>query len=369
MAMFDKIKKAVGDFSLDKLKTTVVGEKFTEKPIMKITMLGARGVGKTSVLTSMYNNMNTAVNDTRLHIVADHGTNEILSKKTADLKGMFFGNSSISDTVHSGIAGDSIVSVFSFDFGLNTENINMGLEIRDFPGEFVKDQPDTVKQYIEESNAVIVAIDTPHMMECDGRYNEGKNYTALITSLFQSTLNAESGEKLIMLVPLKCEKYYHEGRIEQVTEKVKSTYQELIKFLKAQKDENGKARYACVITPIQTVGQIVFDCFDSTDGKVDEILLEGYPIPRKVNYKYTTAGAKYSPCYCEQPLYYLLSFVSKQYLRLKSAKEDRGWIRRLQKMWALTPNLDAMLLEIQKMDCKKVSNLDGFVTVFGRSKV
>ena len=31
MAMFDKIKKVVSDFSPDKLKTTVFGEKFTEK--------------------------------------------------------------------------------------------------------------------------------------------------------------------------------------------------------------------------------------------------------------------------------------------------------------------------------------------------
>lgn len=354
---------------LKKLKGVIVGEKYSEKPVMKMTMLGARGVGKTSVLTSMYNNMNTAINSTKLHIVADKGTSEILNKKAEDLMRMFYGNASVNDAVHSGIAGDSQVSVFSFDFGLNTENINMSLEIRDFPGEFIKNNPDDVRQFIEESSAVIVAIDTPHLMEYGGRYNEGKNRTKLITELFRGVLNEHSGEKLIMLVPLKCEKYCHENRIDEVTEQVKSTYGELLQFLKSQKDETGKPRFACVITPIQTVGQIDFDCFGSTNGVIAETSLDGVPVPMDVRYKYTKPGAKYSPVYCEQPLYYLLSFVSKQYLRLKDAKEDRGWLQKLRKMWALTPNLNAMLLEVQKMDEKKVSNLDGFTTLFGRGKV
>ena len=92
---------------------------------------GSNATGKTSVLTSMYNNMNTAINDTRLHIVADSGTDSILHRKTDDLKKMFFEGNNINDEVQSGIAGDSTVSTFEFDFGMNTEKINMGLEIKD----------------------------------------------------------------------------------------------------------------------------------------------------------------------------------------------------------------------------------------------
>lgn len=356
---------------LDKLKKAVVGERMTEKPMMKLTMLGARGVGKTSVLTSMYNNMNTAINDTRLHIVADQGTSMILGEKTKALKKMFFSNNDISDTVHAGIAGDSAVSIFNFDFGMNTENINMGLEIRDYPGEYVKKQPDVVKQYIAESNAIIVAIDTPHLMECDGRYNEGKNYTSLITSFFKQTLNAESDEKLIMLVPLKCERYYHEGRINEVTEKVRDTYRDLIRFIKDKDNKNGMfGKFACVITPIQTVGEIVFDGFELLpNGEVDELIIDELPVPRKVNYKYLKGGAVYAPTYCEQPLYYVLSFVGKQYMRMREAKNSTGLIFKLMKLWDLMPNINEFLGEIHCFEEKKADNLDGFVTVCGRGKV
>lgn len=356
---------------LDKLKKVVVGEAITEKPVMKLTMLGARGVGKTSVLTSMYNNMNTAINDTRLHIVADQGTNKILSEKTTALKRMFFSNNDISDTVHAGIAGDSAVSVFNFDFGMNTQNINMGLEIRDFPGEYVMKQPDVVKQYISESNAIIIAIDTPHLMECDGRYNEGKNHTSLITSFFKQTLNADSDEKLIMLVPLKCERYYHDGRINEVTEKVRDTYRELIRFVKDKGNQNGMfGKFACVITPIQTVGEIVFDGFQLLpNGEVDELMIGEKPIPRKVNYKYLKGGAVYAPVYCEQPLYYLLSFVGKQYLRIRDEKASSGLLFKLMKLWDLMPNVNEFLEEIHCFEAKKADNLDGFVTVCGRGKV
>ena len=355
----------------DKIKKTVIGEEMPEKPIMKITMLGARGVGKTSVLTSMYNNMNTAINDTRLHIVADSGTDSVLHKKTDDLKRMFLEGNSINDEVQSGIAGDSTVSTFEFDFGMNTEKINMGLEIKDYPGEYVKLEPDTVKQYIEESNAILVAIDTPHLMECDGKYNEGKNYTTVITNFFKETLNSQSSEKLIMLVPLKCEKHYHNGEIDAVKEKIKETYSELLAFLKDKNNTNGlNGKFACAITPILTVGEIVFDGFSESNGIIDEIEVNnGIVIPKKVNYKYLKSGATYSPKYCEQPLYYLLSFISKQYLKIKDEKESSGWIGKLKKMWALTPKINEMLIEIQKFSYKRMDNIEGYETCFGRGKV
>ena len=355
----------------DDLKTAILGEQMPEKPIMKVTMLGARGVGKTSVLTSMYANMNNAVNDTRLHILAQNDTSMILDEKEKCLKEMFLEKNSIDDKVQSGIAGDMTVTVFDFDFGMNTEKVNMGLEIRDFPGEYVIREPETVKQFMDESSAILVAIDTPHLMECDGKYNEAKNRTKVITNFFKDTMSADDSEKLIILIPLKCEKYYHDGEIEKVRDKVKDTYKELISFLRDKNNENGlKGKFACVIAPIYTVGEIVFDGFSQQDGAVEEIKLEdGEVIPKEVHYKYLKAGAEYKPLYCEQPLFYLLSFVSKQYLRMKEQHEASGLIGKLKKRFTLTPKIDEMLLEIQKFQRKKADNVLGYYTCFGRGKV
>lgn len=355
----------------DTLKKGIFGEEMPEKPVMKVCMMGARGVGKTSVLTSMYNNMNTAINDTNLHIVAETGTEEILRKKLKDLQGMFFQGNDVCDEVQTGIAGDSTVSIFEFDFGLNTEKVNMGLEIRDYPGEYVLREPDTVRQYIAESNAVLIAVDTPHMMECGGRYNEAKNCVAVITDFFKTALSAASSEKLVMLVPLKCEKYYRDGNIDAVTGKVKETYKELIDFLRDKGNGNGmEGKFACVVAPILTVGEIVFAGFGSEGGTVLEVSgRDGLHVPRQVKYQYAKPGARYVPEFCEQPLYYLLSFISKQYLKMKDEAEGSGLIGKMKKMFELTPKVSEMLVELQKFSYKKLDNMDGYATCFGRGKV
>lgn len=353
------------------LDRTVFGERMPEKPIMKITMLGSRGVGKTSVITSMYNNTDIAVSDTKLHIVAEKGTKEILRKKRSDLKNMFLEKNTSGDTVQPGIAGDNTVSIFEFTFGLNTENINMGLEIRDFPGEYILREPDTVREYIKESSAVLIAIDTPHLMEAGGRYSEGKNRVSLITKFFEETLSAESDEKLIMLIPLKCEKYYHEGKIDAVTKKVREEYEGLLTFLRDRNDARGmKRKFACVIAPILTVGEIIFDRFEAIDGSILEVTDDtGAVVPKQVVYRYWKPGAKYRPKYCEQPLLYLLSFVSKQYLNMKEEKDATGLLRKLKKMLEMTPQPNQLLMEIQKMGNKKNDRTEGYEVCFGRGKV
>lgn len=350
---------------------TVFGEKMPEKPLMKITMLGPRGVGKTSVITSMYNNTDIAVSDTKLHIIPEEGTKTILRNKRKDLKNMFLEKNAAGDTVQPGIPGDNTVSIFEFTFGLNTENINVGLEIRDFPGEYLLWEPDKVREYIKESSAVLIAIDTPHLMEAGGRYSEGKNRVSLITKFFEETLNTESDEKLIMLIPLKCEKYYHEGKIDAVTKKVREEYGELLTFLRDRNDTRGmKHKFACVIAPILTVGEIVFDRFETSDGSISEVTdSTGAVVPGQAVYRYWKPGAKYRPQYCEQPLLYLLSFVSKQYLNQKEEKDASGLLRKFKKMFELTPKTSQLLMEIQKMGNKKNDRTEGYEVCFGRGKV
>ncbi len=355
----------------EKISEVVIGEKMPEKPVMKITMLGARGVGKTSVITSLYDNTDTAISDTKLHIIAEEGTRKILKIKRQDLKNMFTEKNAAGDMVQPGIAGDHTVSIFEFTFGLNTENINMGLEIRDFPGEYIIREPDTVREYIRESSAILIAVDTPHLMEADGKYNEGKNRVSLITKFFKETLNSESDEKLIMFIPLKCEKYYQDNKINTVTEKVIKEYDELLTFLRDRNNTNGmKKKFACVIAPILTVGEIVFDHFESDNGNVCEVTdSTGAVVPKQVVYRYLKPGAHYRPKYCEQPLLYLLSFVSKQYLAMKEEKDSTGFLSKLKRLIAVMPKTSNLLLEIQKMGNKKNSSVEGYKICFGAGKV
>lgn len=372
MALFNKLIKDGSekkDF-LSRAKEMLIGKEMPEKPIIKMCMMGPRGVGKTSVLTSVYNSMNEAVTGTQMYIKANTGTSIILNQKKADLKNMFKPGNKLDDKVRPGIAGDDVAAKFGFDFGINTQNVNMGLEITDFPGEYVLNEPETVKAYIADSSAIMLAIDTPHLMEHDGKYNEAKNRTSVITSFFMENAAVLKDRKLVLLVPLKCEKYYHEGCIEEVTQKVKAVYADLIRFLQDKENTNGmKGLHACVIAPILTLGEVVFDCFGMEDGVVAEVMSNGYPLPKFPQYKYQKAGARYAPKYCEQPVYYLLSFVSKLYRDMKEDVESSGLLRKMKRMFQQIPENDIILREMHKFKVRKVDNVDGFVVLFGKGKV
>lgn len=337
---------------------------------MRVCMLGARGVGKTSVITSMYNSQKSVVSGTNLFLTANGATQTVLENKRNLLTSMFAGvHAENSLVTESGLPGDSAESLFQFTYGMNSERINIDLEIRDYPGEYLKTEPETVAGYIKEADAVMIAIDTPCMMEADSRYHEGKNRPQLVMDFLMENLSSES-EKLVLLVPLKCEKYFLNGQIDLVTERVRKSYAPLLTHLKGQKDGvTGKKNVCCAITPIQTLGGVTFDSF-TENGVIREIATqEGHPLPAKINYRYAGAGASYTPKYCEQPLYYLLAFVSKQYQKAQSQQNPVGLIGKLRELLRMIPNVDAFLIEIATLGQKRLDGVQGYKVLFGRGRV
>lgn len=339
---------------------------------MRVCMLGARGVGKTSVITSLYNSQKDAVSGTDLFLLANDTTQTVLESKRGLLNDMFHGLHAEGDLVtESGIPGDSAESLFCFTYGMNSERINIDLEIRDYPGEYLRKEPDTVAEYIREANAVIIAIDTPCMMEEEGRYHDGKNRPQLVMDFLTNHLTSES-EKLVLFVPLKCEKYYHEGRIDEVTGRIRSEYAPLLSHLKGQKnDATGKKNVCCAITPIQTLGGVLFDSFDRRpDGTVEEIMTkDGLVLPKKINYRYTATNASYSPKFCEQPLYFLLAFVSMQYQQIQKQQSSSGLLAKLREALRLIPKIDDFLLEIVLLGQRRLDGVQGYKILFGRGRL
>lgn len=356
----------------DRVKNLVKTNTEPPRLTMRVCMLGARGVGKTSVITSLYNSQKAAVAGTQLFLVADGDTQAILENKKNLLMGMFTGLHDEGDLVtESGLPGDSGESLFQFTYGMNTERINIDLEIRDYPGEYLRSEADTVAAYIREADAVIVAIDAPCLMEADGRYHGGKNRPELVTDFLREHL-ASDGEKLVLLVPLKCEKYYREGRIDEVTKRVEAEYAGLISHLKGlRNDETGKRSVCCVIAPIQTLGSVVFESFQTgPDGAVEEISTkDGLPLPAKINYRYAAANAAYEPKYCEQPLFYLLAFVSMQYRQAQEQKNTGGILNKLREALRLIPHIDDFMLEIALLGHRRLDSAQGYKVLCGRGRI
>ena len=359
---------------LSGVKNLKRAKKVVEAPRVKMSvcMLGARGVGKTSVITSMYNSQKEAVSGSKLFLIADGDTTRILENKRIQLNQIFQDyHEEGTFMTESGIAGDSSESLFKFTYGMNSEKINIDLEIRDYPGEYLKKEPQIVADYIKEANAVMIAIDTPCLMEENGRYNDGKNQPQLVMDFLKNNLNNDT-EKLVLFVPLKCEKYYLENRIDEVTDRIKKTYAELLHFLRDKEDEHGfKKKICCAVTPIQTLGGIAFDSFEKdSNGQILEITTrDGLVIPQKTNYRYVSTNAKYRPVNCVQPLYYLLAFVSKQYQRIQTENKPAGFLGKLKEALRLIPNVEAFTLEIASLGVQRLDGTQGYKVLFGKGRI
>ncbi len=361
----------VGERTIDLLNKTVVKHVPDSRPRIKVCMLGARGVGKTSVITSMYNSMDEAVRGTGLFLSASPDTQIILNTKRNDLKGIFRGNPHKGALIsESGIEGDASESLFEFTYGFNKEKVNIDLEIRDYPGEYLEREPETVASFINEASAIMIAIDTPCLMEEDGRYDRGKNRLDLVADFLLDHLDNQS-EKLLLLVPLKCEKYYLENRIDEVRDRVKAAYIGLIDHFRDQDNMFGfKHKVCCAVTPIQTLGTVKFHDFGrSPDGSVNETEKCGMPLPREMQFEYAVSNANYAPVNCEQPLYYLLSFISKQYRKEKEAQKTTGFIGRLLNMFNLIPKVEEFFLEIQSLAAKRIDGTQGYQIFYGKGRI
>lgn len=345
---------------------------FKKKPVtLKVTMMGGRGVGKSSVLASVTRNIKNVLSDTKLYMDADGASMLLINNKFDELTKMFDNVKQGIEIPSAGIAGDEDVTTYSFTFGMNETDTKMNVLFRDFPGEYIEREPETVKSFIEESNAILIAIDTPHLMEENGAYNEAKNCCKVITDFITKHLQDSIGRKLILFVPLKCEKYYYARQMSEVAEKVKEAYHDLIKMLK----EEHKTDVACAILPIQTLGDVVFSHFGRNQKQKVKVVKKqttGLLLPEEVIYRYRNSQAHYSPVDCEQPLYFLLSFIAKEYETSRNAPPKNLLEvikRKLGGMFKLLSDNPEFLLQISRLKRRRkgVNGNNGFTIITGKN--
>lgn len=264
---------------------------------LNMCMLGARGVGKTSVMTAIFDDTRSSngLARTKLVMSAKSETRDYLEQKKDELQSVFDDKVELTNA---GIAPSSAANEFNFEIGLWGKKPCIDFTVTDFPGEFIKNNTSFVNEVIKKSSAIFIAIDTPYLMEENGRYNEEKNQVSLIYNFLKENID-EVKEKLILLVPLKCEVYFHSGRMDEVNKKVRKTYQNVIELF------DNKSNVVIAITPILTMGDVIFDRFEYKDGF------------HVAHYKFRTNNAEFTPMFCVQPIYYLLSFVIGQYNRYR----------------------------------------------------
>lgn len=348
--------------------------------VLKVLMMGGQRTGKTSMLAGLIETMTHGkVKD----IIDVKNTTESkpasskLVKSIECLKWNLLNSYGKTYLIDEGKSGE--FEEFMLEIGIpNTDN-KMSIQFSDVSGEYYdmgRTHDEEIREKVREYDVFLIAIDTPNLMEainpdnrlCNEAINNSYNHVNDIYT-FLSELDDKEGAdaKLVIFVPLKCEKWAKEGKIDQVVERVKAVYAPSLHAL---------SQYTNVevdIMPIQTVGNIVFQeqakamscVINETmqrkcaiinkktqvrfeDGTVDNIDLTKHRFQEDSdsvirehsslvvpNSWFTTIGKEYEPRNCDQLAFYILRFYlakvlfAKEVEKLKEKKKNWKWGKRI----------------------------------------
>ena len=297
-----------------------------------VLMIGSRRAGKTSVLASMISSFenleNTTKNKFRIKALPD--TEVLLKNKRLELEKIF--ESKEKDALCWTLDENANDLAYDYEFRLSIDGSDNAVDIcfKDIPGEWIVNQPERMKVELAQSQIILVAIDTPHLVEENGEHSDSFNITKEIDHLLQHIQSEKEIPRMVLFVPIKCEKYYHENRMAEVEKAIQDQYKDVITAL-----TTGTKRelYTVAITPILTLGGIVFrDFARSEDGEVAVNENQSNPSlylrPIAAYYKLYEPAPYFAPLYCEQPVLYLINFIVHQVDIVVKKVEKKGKLRR-----------------------------------------
>ena len=274
----------------------------------KVLMLGGRRCGKTSMLAMIIQEFNKN-NYGNLNLFPSLEKGDPFGKKIAEMRKLI-----AKDKFEEEDGGTIGIDEFGMSISLKKyAKSKLDITFTDIPGEWMKGGigiEDQMKKLLK-ANAFLVAIDTPFLMEEYGAYDEDRNFCFAVCTRLQSLGETENqGKRLVLFVPLKCEKYLHEGRMGEVNDKIKEAYKAAFTFFE------GQDKYEVAIAPVVTMG--VFEFLDfkrdengevvttvAVDRKTGQKIKRQQGIYKKIAHK----SVPFNPHYCEQPIYYLLAYL------------------------------------------------------------
>lgn len=233
---------------------------------LNVMMMGGRGCGKTSALASIFDQMAngparqvfTICDNTKyMTIKYDDSvrTRNTLSAKQLELE--YYLENEPSGVFLMDSSPKRCDWTYSLGLHIPETNKKLNLDFLDCPGVFFQQglHDEATNQFVEQSDVYIIMVDTPYIMECGDAIAKGVNCIDDIHN-FMTHIRCQDEDKksakMVLFVPVKCEKWAKEGRLNEVTDRIKSLYAATITTLCA-------FRYMTIaIIPIQTVGNIDF---------------------------------------------------------------------------------------------------------------
>lgn len=343
------------------LYTVKEGRNMSENYSINVMMFGGRRCGKTSVLAAMQSSFEKSFGKGNLTIsTADDDTLFTIEEKKREINNYFIHKGQSREFVPDDTPTTEVME-YKFEIGLkHKSNGSIIVNFIDYPGEWLgnKENFSKIKDIMKKSNVVIVAIDTPYLMEqthsdaeeAVGEFNDRRNYSERIGEMLKKNFELNNGIKMVLFVPLKCEKYLHEGKMPLVYKKIRKAYETTFNYL----DGNNKQKCIVAVTPIITFGCAEFQRFER-DENHNIILDENYHLPKKALYIFTdTRYTEPQSQYCEQPMVYILAYVFEMARRLKENNANSSGffgkiINWFEESFLNMPSADDYLLELDNV--------------------
>jgi GTPase SAR1 family protein len=256
--------------------------------IVKIVMLGATGVGKTSLLAAMYPFLMTHFPGDEYQLVPEENTKKRLDELTAKLDKLGEGGILVS-AEENAIANSPQASGHAFDLQYSGSGrkpfTEIKLRIWDLPGAYYTEGDGSqAVELLNMADVTFWCIDSVSLMERNGNLNEKVNAAQkVIDCLANSNINSSH---TFVVTLMRCEKWEQnekDGKGENMQELFRRFKDEFAKpLIKICRDRRiGKVYY----TAIQTTGNLRINSFDGET-------------PQFVRHQ----GRTYTPENCELPV-------------------------------------------------------------------
>ena len=127
--------------------------------------------------------------------------------------------------------------------------------------------PEMLDRFLRESDVIMVAVDTPSVMEGHHCTWEVAKKADECAKMLRGYMGNASKHKMVIFVPTRCEKYYHEGRLRDVTKKVQELYRNFFVTYhgvnnntekKEREQDYFQTKRFAMISPLITMGDVTF---------------------------------------------------------------------------------------------------------------
>ena len=348
---------------------------------LKVLMMGGRRCGKTSLLSSLFDQMIHTPEIYELLTVSDQTIletkefewkgervrekQESLNDKKLELKQFLRTYKPSAFLVDAG----PTLSFWTYKMQIQLAGTDkrMTMEFRDVPGEFFdrgkndgdekqnkihQDNIKAVEEYVKECDVFVIVVDTPYLMHNDDTVVEAACLTDSIHAFITHIDDISAGAKLFLFVPMKCEKWIRKGEIAEVKKCIHKWYAPTIMHLQQRANRVGNTEIS--IIPVQTAGGIEFSemrkayTVTQPSGKIIKCSMVGNKTVLKADgtnyglqdgdilnedidatfnevierpytwFQHTSNPPKYAPKHCEQVALHTLRFM------LNKARKNQG---------------------------------------------